>query len=187
LTRGAYIKETHKTMNNIKNDVDVLDWAKMISDGKGEKYIPLGKGDMYVIAQFVLRNAQCLHNPPLVDENGEPKMMPPSSEQPATAVGTADPKPAIEEVRKPTPEETSCTSGGKDTTTATMMRSYALHRAGYTVQQAYDEFLKWSKEHPKEATVMDFSTGVKSNNAAFAYWLAEIISVEVPTTTTARI
>lgn len=173
-------------MNKINNDVDVLDWAKVIVDGKGEKFVPLGKGDMYVIAKFVLANAQGLHCPPLVDEDGNPKMMPPSPAQPPTAVGTADPKPAVVEVRKPTPEET-CTSGGKDTTTTTMMRSYALHRAGYTVQQAYDEFLKWSTEHPKEATVMDFSTGVKSNNAAFAYWLAEIISVEVPTTTTATI
>lgn len=178
MTWGAYIKETHKTMNNINSTQDVIAWAKEIVAANGDKYTPLSKDDQYAIAKYIMETAASEDKAPEAEKDTSPA-------QPPTAVGTADPKPAVVEVRKPTPEET-CTSGGKDTTTATMMRSYALHRAGYTVQQAYDEFLKWSKEHPKEATVMDFSTGVKSNNAAFAYWLAEIISVEVPTTTTVR-
>lgn len=165
-------------MNNINSTHDVIAWAKEIVAANGDKYTPLSKDDQYAIAKYIMETATSEDKAPEAEKDTSPA-------RPPTAVGTADPKPEVVEVRTPTPEDTSCTSGGK-TTTATMMRSYALHRAGYTVQQAYDEFLKWSKEHPKEATVMDFSTGVKSNNAAFAYWLAEIISVEVPTTTTVR-
>ena len=167
-------------MNNINSTQDVIAWAKEIVAANGDKYTPLSKDDQYAIAKYIMETATTVEDKaPEAEKDTSPA-------QPPTAVGTADPKPAVVEVRKPTHEETCSTSGGKTTTTAQMMRSYALHRAGYTVQQAYDEFLKWSKEHPKEATVMDFSTGVKSNNAAFAYWLAEIISVEVPTTTTVR-
>ena len=69
------------------------------------------------------------------------------------------------------------------TSKATMTRAYAYHRAGFDVQQAYDKFLEWCKEHPKCKEVMDFSTGHKSVDAAFAYWLGEIITVDVPSTT----
>ena len=65
-------------------------------------------------------------------------------------------------------------------TTATMTRADAYHRAQYSAQQAYDEFLKWAADHPKETSVMDFSTGAKSQVAAFAYWLGETIMIDVP-------
>ena len=64
-----------------------------------------------------------------------------------------------------------------------MTRAYAYHRAGFDVQQAYDKFLEWCKGHPKSKEVMDFSTGHKSVDAAFAYWLGEIITVDVPSQT----
>ena len=64
-----------------------------------------------------------------------------------------------------------------------MTRAYAYHRAGFDVQQAYDKFLEWCKVHPKSKEVMDFSTGHKSVDAAFAYWLGEIITVDVPSQT----
>lgn len=134
-------------MNNIKTKEDVLGWAKIIVDGKGEKYIPLGKADMFAIAKYVAYGYGNL------TEDLEVKVdMPPPTD-----------------------------SGGPAVTKVTMTRGYALHRAGFTTQQAYDKFLAWSKEHPKEGMVMDFSTGVKSTNAAFAYWLMENIEVEVPT------
>ena len=179
-------------MNNIKTADDVRKWAKTIVDAKGDKYIPLAKADMLAIAQFIVdvgkpkdyTEEDKAYAPTTKTEQEKPATQPPSQ----TAVGVADTKPKREvwgQLTKPSAADTS-TTGGKTTTTATMTRGYALHRAGSTTQQAYDKFLEWSKENPKEATVMDFSTGVKSANAAFAYWLAEIISVEVPTTTTAR-
>ena len=63
-----------------------------------------------------------------------------------------------------------------------MTRGYAYHRAGCDAQQAFDKFIQWVKEHPKDGAVMDFSTGVKSVDAAFAYWLNEIITLEIPRT-----
>ena len=166
-------------MNNIKTADYVREWARMILEAKGEKYTPLSKGDQFEIARFILEGDEM--------EKGDGSKQPPPQEETSTippsptAVGTTDEKPQATPADSPTIGYSS-SSGGKPTTaTATMMRSYALHHAGFTVQQAYDKFLEWSKEHPKEATVMDFSTGVKSANAAFAYWLAEIISVEVPT------
>ena len=170
-------------MNKIKTDVDVLDWAKMISDGKGEKFVPLGKGDMYVIAGFVLRNAQCIHNPPTgLTKADIPEETSPDKD---AAVGTAAERPSPEEVWAPVAytisTTTTSTAVDPEETKVTMTRGYALHRAGFSTQAAYDKFLEWSKEHPKEGTVMDFSTGVKSANAAFAYWLMENIVVEVPT------
>ena len=173
-------------MNNIKTSEDVLNWAKTIVDAKGEKYIPLAKADMLAIAQFIVDVRDSTKpiledKDPLEVEKDEeaPKLPPPFH----TAGDAADSKSIVEET-KTSGDLNNTTTCGKQTTTATMMRSYALHRAGFTVQQAYDKFLEWSKEHPKEASVMDFSTGVKSSNAAFAYWLSEILTVEVPPTTT---
>lgn len=176
-------------MNNIKTKEDIRTWAKIIVDGKGEKYIPLGKADMLAIAKYVYHGYCNLTEdlevkddmPPHTDTEAEPQAKEPSPDRDA-AVKTADEKTSVEEVN-PLVANTTSTTVDSATTKATMTRGYALHRAGFTVQQAYDKFLDWSKEHPKEASVMDFSTGVRSANAAFAYWLAEIVSVEVPTTT----
>ena len=79
-----------------------------------------------------------------------------------------------------TDENTVSAEDEPKTAKATMTRGYALHRAGFTTQQAYDKFLEWAKDHKGESSVMDFSTGQKSVSAAFAYWLAEIIEVDVP-------
>ena len=178
----AYNRRQQKTMNNIKNDVDVLDWAKTISDGKGEKYIPLGKGDMYVIAKFVLANAQCMNCPPLVDENGEPKLSPASptadAQQEQVDVGAGEPK--GDEYPEFAAAKQIVNESSPKVNKVTMTRGYALHHAQFTTQQAYDKFLDWCKEHPKEGSVMDFSTGKKSSEAAFAYWLMENIVVEIP-------
>lgn len=175
-------------MNNIKTSEDVLNWAKTIVDAKGDKYIPLAKADMLAIAQFIVDvGASGKEAMPEADRPPKGWANDPMPEKPetssATAEGKADPMSEVED-KDPTDRGETSTSGGKQTTTATMTRGYALHRAGFTVQQAYDKFLDWAKENPKESSVMDFSTGVKSSNAAFAYWLAEIITVEVPCHTT---
>ena len=59
-----------------------------------------------------------------------------------------------------------------------MPRMYAYHRKGLTAQQVYDKFLGWCAEHPQSKEVMDFSTGHKSTDAAFAYWLSELVMPE---------
>ena len=168
-------------MNNIKTKENVLAWAKIIMDGKGEKYIPLGKADMFAIAKYVTYGYGNLTEDLEVKDDTQPPQAKEPSPDKDIAVETSDEKPSIEEV-KPLKTDTTTTTVNPATTKATMTRGYALHRAGFSTQAAYDEFLKWSKEHPKEGMVMDFSTGVKSSNAAFAYWLMENIVLEVPNT-----
>ncbi|MGN0130689.1 MAG: hypothetical protein ACI4CE_07375 [Methanomethylophilus alvi] len=162
-------------MNNIKTADDVRAWAKMIVDAKGDMYTPLAKADMLVIAQFIMDAV----TPKDYAEEDKTHVQPvePEQEKPQEEDVPTVPSPSQTEVG------TACPDTKSGVSTVTMMRGYALHRAGFTVQQAYDKFLEWSKGHPKEASVMDFSTGVRSANAAFAYWLAETTSVEFPTAT----
>lgn len=163
-------------MNNIKTESDVCAWAETIVNGKGDKYIPLGKADMFAIAEFVMTYAPSKPLPTVPEVPPSPS---PEAEKPAEV-------PAKDEIAKddkpydPTPISTTTVPSGGETRKVTMTRGYALHHAHFTTQQAYDKFLEWSKEHPKEGVVMDFSTGVKSANAAFAYWLMENIVVDVP-------
>lgn len=169
-------------------DKDVCEWAKEIVAANGEKFTPLSKGEQYVIAQYILSLLPEVEREPSAD-NGE--------EQPSES--GADLKER---------EESPCEDNGVPTdwcmskykegnpnspreyvpptteyvppTTATMTRGYAYHRAGLDAQQTFDKFLEWGKNHPKELSVMDFATGRKSSDAAFAYWLHEIIE-DAPT------
>ena len=148
-------------MNTIKTKEDVLAWAKVIVAAKGEKYTPLAKGDMFAIANFIVE-AAC----------------------PADAPKCIETKPDAEREKSqtdaPMKPMTTDTSAAKRNGLMPMPRSQLLRNAGFTVQQAYDKFLEWGNEHPKEAAVMDFSTGVRSKNAAFAYWLSEMVAAEIP-------
>ena len=170
-------------MNNIKNADDVREWARMIVDAKGEKYTPLSKTDLYQIALCIMEtgeNAAC---------GGDA-----DTTQPPPAETVAPPTTSVEDNGKmPEPAKEQQKDDGIDTAalrsnllqpvrTAAMTRGYAYHRANFGVQEVYDKFLEWAKEHPKEGKVMDFSNGVQSANAAFAYWLAEVVEVELPPT-----
>ncbi len=171
-------------MNNIKTNADVLEWAKTIVEAKGEKYTPLGKPELLAIATYIVDLASFISSPEKRKSEEEdcgtgkedydgPSEMPadvPAKEEPAKEDKPYDPAPV----------HSTLVPSGDETRKVTMTRGYALHHAQFTTQQAYDKFLEWSKEHPKEGTVMDFSTGVKSTNAAFAYWLMENIVVDVP-------
>lgn len=164
-------------MNNIKSEEDIVKWASEIVGGGGEKFIPLSKSDMFAIATFILESRNGAAEGSIEEDGKKPE----SGEYPVPTPETWDRDPP------PYAEATATTTSSvqqERTTSATMTRGYAFHRAGFTPQQAYDKFLEWAKEHPKEAAVMDFSNGVKSNNAAFAYWLCEIITIDIPTTHT---
>ena len=153
-------------MVKLNTEEDVRKWAEMIVDGKGEKFTPLSKGDQYVIARFIVKAEQ---------ESTSAETVPQAEEDKGTAEPPSPPDP---------PEATPETKHEIETdlpppATATMTRSFAYHRAGYSVQQAYDEFLKWAADHPHESHVMDFSNGKQSTDAAFAYWLGEVITIDV--------
>ena len=144
-------------MKKIETVADVREWARSMVDANGDKFTPLSKGDQFVIAKYI------------VETDKDMEARPDSAEM----ENAADSLPKAEDNIPPPPRNpVPCT--------ATMTRAYAYHRAGFDVQQVYDKFLEWCNTHPKEKEVMDFSTGHKSIDAAFAYWLGELISVDVP-------
>lgn len=166
-------------MKKIETDADVLEWARTMVEAKGDKFTALSKGEQFVIAKYIMDIAFGDGQTAESDSVGKPAVNPETT----TATGTKaeeplppPPMPSIQGDSVTTPPE-------PPTSKATMTRAYVYHRAGLDVQQAYDKFLDWCKEHPKCKEVMDFSTGHKSVDAAFAYWLGELITVDVPTTT----
>ena len=167
-------------MKKIETDADVLEWARTMVEAKGDKFTALSKGEQFVIAKYIMDcSIGAFH-----DTEPQEEPTPPQAEEPKYE-GTGD---APDPDGLGTPSRTPVcppnqTSEMPSTSKATMTRAYAYHRAGFDVQQAYDKFLEWCKEHPKCKEVMDFSTGHKSVDAAFAYWLGEIVTVDVPTTT----
>lgn len=188
-------------MNKLNTADEIREWAKGIVDAKGEKFTPLSKGDLFAVASFILELDGWRQRREVQEGSQSSASAVPDTER---DVGVSDPP--MEAEAKETGAETE-ESGLKDeppkaaedewrshivditpknsqpsqkAVKATMTRNYAYHRAGYTVQQAYDEFLKWAADHPKDAKVMDFSTGSMSSHAAFAFWLGEIIELDVP-------
>lgn len=133
---------------------DVRTWAAMMVEAKGEKFTPLSKGEQYVIARYILSNA--------VGEGPKPEQ---DVEQDK---GMPEPPPQkAMEVPPPKTQEK----------VVNMSRGAAFHCKGLSAQQAFDEFLKWTADHAADSKVMDFSTGKQSIEAAFSYWLHEVITV----------
>lgn len=156
-------------MGKIETEADVREWAKAVVEAKGEKFTALSKGEQFVIAKYVVDYSMAIPDmAPDTAPDNEPQAEPQAEQE--------DPHgdPETEPIH-PTPAAPVA-----DSTTATMTRGYAYHRAGCDAQQAFDKFLEWVKNHPKDGSVMDFSTGTKSVDAAFAYWLNEIITLEIP-------
>ena len=140
-------------MQKIETEADVRAWAMMMVSANGDKFTPLSKGEQFAIAKYIVETSQTGEVKPDNVPKAEDDIPPPP--------------------RNPVPCELS---------TSTMTRAYAYHRAGFDVQQVFDKFLEWGKEHPKQMEVMDFSNGQKSVAAAFAFWLGEIVTVDGPVT-----
>lgn len=164
-------------MGKIETEADVREWAKAVVEAKGEKFTALSKGEQFVIAKYVVDYSMAIPDmAPDTAPQEEPQAEP--QEEPQTQQEDPHGDPETEPLHPdPTPTPAAPVA---DTTTATMTRGYAYHRAGCDAQQAFDKFLEWVKNHPKDGSVMDFSTGTKSVDAAFAYWLNELITLEIP-------
>ena len=160
-------------MGKIETEADVREWAKAVVDAKGEKFTALSKGEQFVIAKYVVDYSMAT---PDMAPDTAPDTEPQAEPQTPQEDPHGDPE---TEPLHPAPTPTPAAPVA-DSTTATMTRGYAYHRAGCDAQQAFDKFLEWVKNHPKGGSVMDFSTGTKSVDAAFAYWLNEIITLEIP-------
>lgn len=142
-------------MSNIKTAEDIRNWAKTIVEADGNKFIPLSKGDMLAIAKYILSSAESTYVITTTTSEG----VQPNGDEDGKVPHNSEDKPDSVLENKHT-------------------RMYVLHKEGLSTQQAYDRYLEWAKEHPKDAVVMDFSTGVKSNVAGFAYWLGAEIPYE---------
>jgi len=147
-------------MQKIETEADVRAWAMMMVSANGDKFTPLSKGEQFAIAKYIVETSQ----------TGEARL------DDVDIAHAALPK-AEDDIPPPPRNPVPC-----ELSTATMTRAYAYHRAGFDVQQVFDKFLEWGKKHPKQMEVMDFSNGQKSVAAAFAFWLGEIITVDVPDT-----
>ena len=132
----------------IRTEEDVVKWAELTAQSKGEHFTALTKADQFAIARYILKR-----NP-----DGAGTSVPDAPEQDNPVV----PETQTTEIPRPLQP---------------MTRACVHHQAGLTAQQAYDRFLDWAKEHPQDAMVMDFSNGKKSSAAAFAYWLGELVTV----------
>ena len=166
-------------MNPIMTDQEIVEWAKDVANAKGEKFTPLTKGDQYAIAQYILERCNTSK------EGGD------ATETDAKVAGVT-PDDKVVEVKNPdlidphacwaqvskgaTKEE--CDAAKEmvgDGDKGIIRRQLLVNRGIDTPQKAFDEFLKYTERHREEAVVIDFSNGVQSTAAAFAWWLTQRI------------
>ena len=188
----------------IETATDVVEWANSVVEAKGEKFTALSKGEQFVIAKYIVANAdgkaeepkdEGVREAPDPDELGTPSRTPVCPPNPLGEMLAADVNPFPQDELGTPPRNPVCPPNplgempaadvnlfpqAPTATTVTMTRGYVYHQMGLDAQQTFDKFLAWGKDHPKEMSVMDFSTGRKSTDAAFAYWLNEIMSVNIP-------
>ena len=162
-------------MNKIQTEDDVKQWAREIVIANGDRFTPLSKGEQFVIAKFIYNLAIDTTTPPPcepTEDCNEPD--PPKW----TAHDAPDPV-GLDSAKDPVNDITPPQQAQQEPQGIKMSRGAAFHFAGYSAQKAFDEFLKWSQEHPQEKEVMDFSNGQKSVVAAYSYWLHEIMNVNI--------
>lgn len=157
-------------MKKIQTEDDVKEWAREIVIAQGDRFTPLSKGEQFVIAKFIYNLA--ITPPPCEPTEDCTRPNPPKE----TAHDASAPV-GLDSAKDPVKDTTPPQQDQQEPQGIKMSRGAAFHIAGHSAQKAYDEFLAWCKEHPQEATVMDFSNGQTSVAAAYAYWLHEIMDV----------
>jgi len=168
-------------MGKIQNDADVLAWAEWIAAENGDRFTPLSKGEQYLIAKFIYDRRGLFEVKPQepLSEDCCKTMAEDKAEECCKDEQAATVPPPRDEQGDPVPPTTPLVQERMMPQKMKMSRGAAYHLAGTSAQKAFDEFLKWSNEHPQEACVMDFSNGQKSIAAAYAYWLHEIMDVSL--------
>ena len=148
----------------IQTEADIRRWAETIVKANGEKFTPLTKGEQFLIAKYIMDSADSASTKD--SEMGEPIQDP-------------IPDPKTEQEAKPADQQKDPQEKPKHPPMMKMTRGVAFHFSGFTAQQAFDKFLEETKGKSDMAKVMDFSTGRQSADAAFAYWLNEILNVNI--------
>ena len=137
----------------IQTEADIRRWAEKMVKANGEKFTPLTKGEQFLIAKYIM-------------DLGEP-------------IQDTIPAPKTEQEANPADQQKDPQEKQKHPPMMKMTRGVAFHFSGFTAQQAFDKFLEETKGKSDMAKVMDFSTGRQSADAAFAYWLNEILNVNI--------
>ena len=160
-------------MNKIQTEQDVKEWAMEIVMANGDRFTPLSKSEQFVIAMFIYNTLETVKpaSEPTEDCTGPTPPKETAHDAPAP-VGLDSAKDPVKDITPPQQAQ-------QEPQGIKMSRGAAFHFAGYSAQKAFDEFLKWSQEHPQEKEVMDFSNGQKSVVAAYSYWLHEIMNVNI--------
>lgn len=153
-------------MKKLETKNDIIEWAKIIVEAKGEKFTPMSKGDLFAVASFILEK-EGEESEKDENQNSERK-----DETTTESLGTAE---------DGTVDHDNSTEGCKayeeQECEEFLFRGVSCTRANFfhdqrsSAQRVYDEFLKWCETNPQEANVMDFSNGTYNKGAAFAYWL----------------
>lgn len=154
-------------MKKLETKNDILEWANIIVEAKGEKFTPMSKGDLYVVAKYILEKEG------EVNIDGDRK-----DEITTEAPGTAEDGTVYQVQRDEPIDGWSATEECKDNRKVSVTRAVFYQEQKCSAQRVYDEFLKWCETNPQEANVMDFSNGTYNKGAAFAYWLQGRIQFE---------
>lgn len=152
------------TKDNIREFVD------FILSGKGTAYRPLSRADLYTLAQFI---NELMNPPPKADDFGdwdEKTERNPGAQEESESSAQSDNQPS----QKDSPDKDE-SKGEVDRNGTEMTRGQKFQSDGHSAQEAFDEFLLWTKNKNvvhQDTSVMNFSNGETSVIAAFAYWLS---------------
>lgn len=160
-------------MDNITSKETMEEFIGKIIDGQGNFFKPLSKSDLYKLATRI-RELEAEVKSFRDSQGVSPQLEHDVSD--ADCHSDAGDEDGAEEHEKP------CADGDGDaqeheTAFPASEESHGrtwrevLAQRGADAQDAFDEFIRWRDKHPKQYSVMDFTTGKKSAGAAFAFWL----------------
>lgn len=169
-TVGFYTEKERLNMKKLETKEDIIEWATVIVAAKGEKFTPMSKGDLYAVANYILESAA---KPEQSGSDGDSMVAEEANKGEMEVSGDSAHGDPMQDCMK-----TSAISS-ETYNLQPMTRAEFFRKNKCPVQRVYDEFLKWCAENPSEGNVMDFSNGTYNKGAAFAYWLQDVITVEI--------
>lgn len=157
-------------MDNITSKETMEEFIGKIIDGKGNFFKPLSKSDLYKLATRIRELEAEVRRLGEIQGGGEPAT---DEDSPAECVSDAETTGCAEDTGEESSADAEENGAEFPSCADAPVRTWrdVLEQRGADAQDAFDEFVKWREKHPKQSSVMDFTTGMKSVGAAFAYWL----------------
>lgn len=156
------------------NKDEIIKWAEETVAMKGTKFTPLSKDSQYAIAKLIVEQRDAIGR--VTAAEGDPGIPPQECELMDGVAAEGD---EADDSIPMDDHEGIPAEMPSDAIRPTMMRRADFFRLRkMDAQAAYDAFLKWASENPRDAVVMDFATGEKNHGASFAYWISETVNVD---------